>query len=123
VRDEIEAKFIRIAQLGRAAGVHLILATQRPSRQVISGMLKANVPAKVALRVANGTESRVMLDQGGAQFLLGHGDLLLHTGGGDPVRLQSAWISEADRMALLGVRGVRPAKIAGQSPHNPGPKT
>jgi hypothetical protein len=79
-REEIEGGFFRIAQIGRAAGVHLILATQRPSRQVVSGLLKANIPARIALQVANRVESGVLLDQGGAQYLLGKGDLLISAG-------------------------------------------
>lgn len=98
---EIESGFVRIAQLGRAAGIHLILATQRPSKQIVTGLLKANMPAKIALRVANRVESSVLLDQTGAQFLLGNGDLLFSTGGYDPVRLQSAWIGEPDRQVLF----------------------
>lgn len=100
-RDEIERGFIRIAQLGRASGVHLLLATQRPSRQVVSGVLKANIPGKIALRVANRTESGVLLDQGGAQHLLGRGDLLMLAGGSEPVRLQSAYLSEEDRRRVF----------------------
>jgi hypothetical protein len=101
-RDEIERGFVRIAQLGRAAGVHLILATQRPSRQVVSGMLKANIPGKIALRVANRVESMVLLDRGGAQNLLGRGDLLLSAGSYDLVRLQSAYLSDEDRRGVFG---------------------
>ena len=100
-REEVERGFIRIAQLGRAAGVHLVLATQRPSRQVVSGVLKANLPGKVAFRVANRVESGVLLDRGGAQNLLGKGDLLLSAGGYDLVRLQSAYLSEEDRRIVF----------------------
>jgi DNA segregation ATPase FtsK/SpoIIIE-like protein len=101
-RDEIERGFIRIAQMGRAAGVHLILATQRPSRQVVSGVLKANIPGKIAFRVANRVESGVLLDQGGAQNLLGKGDLLLSAGSYDLLRLQSAYMSEDERRSAFG---------------------
>jgi hypothetical protein len=69
-REQIETSFVRIAQMGCAAGIHLVLATQRPSRQVVTGVLKANFPGRVALRVGNRVESLVVLDQGGAQFLL-----------------------------------------------------
>ena len=100
-RDDLERGFMRIAQTGRAAGIHLILATQRPSRQVVSGILKANLPGKIALRVANRTDSSVLLDRGGAQNLLGKGDLLLSVGG-DPVRLQSPWLSEEERLRVFG---------------------
>ena len=99
-RDDLERGFMRIAQTGRAAGIHLILATQRPSRQVVSGVLKASLPGIIALKVANRVDSGVLLDQTGAQNLLGKGDLLLSVGG-DPVRLQSPWLSEEDRLAIF----------------------
>ena len=101
-RDDVEQAFIRIAQKGRAAGIHLILATQRPSRQVVTGVLKANISARVALRVANRVESGVILDRSGAQHLLGNGDLLLQAGGYDAVRLQSAFLPEEERRAVFG---------------------
>jgi hypothetical protein len=100
-REETERGFIRIAQKGRAAGVPLILATQRPSRQVVSGVLKANIPGKVALRVANRVESQVLIDRVGAQNLLGKGDLLLSAGGYDLLRLQSAYLSEEERRTVF----------------------
>jgi DNA segregation ATPase FtsK/SpoIIIE-like protein len=99
-RDDLERGFLRIAQTGRAAGVHLILATQRPSRQVVSGVLKASLPGKIAFKVANRIDSSVLLDGGGAQNLLGKGDLLLSSGAG-LVRLQSPWLSEEERPALF----------------------
>jgi hypothetical protein len=99
-RDNLERAFVRIAQAGRAAGLHFILATQRPCRQVVSGVLKANLPGKIALKVANRTDSGVLLDRGGAQNLLGKGDLLLSLGG-DPVRLQSPWLSEEERLFIF----------------------
>ena len=100
-REQIEASFVRIAQMGRAAGIHLVLATQRPSRQIVTGVLKANIPGRIALRVSNRIESGVVLDQGGAQFLLGRGDLLLSTGGSTLLRLQSAYLSDADRRDIF----------------------
>ncbi|MGO9171913.1 MAG: FtsK/SpoIIIE domain-containing protein [Rhodomicrobium sp.] len=100
-REQIEAGFVRIAQMGRAAGIHLMLATQRPSRQVVTGVLKANIPGRVALRVSTRIESGVVLDQSGAEFLLGRGDLLLTAGGGTLVRLQSAYLTEADRREIF----------------------
>jgi hypothetical protein len=99
-RDDLERGFVRIAQIGRAAGIHLILATQRPSRQVVSGVLKANLPGKIALKVANRIDSGVLLDRGGAQNLLGKGDLLLSVGG-DPMRLQSPRLSEEERLLVF----------------------
>lgn len=99
-RDEFEQGFNRIAQVGRAAGVHLVLATQRPSRQVVSGLLKANLPGKIALKVSNRYDSIVLIDQSGAQNLLGKGDLIFTTGG-DPIRLQSPWLSEDERAEIF----------------------
>ena len=103
-RDQIETKFVRIAQMGRAAGIHLVLATQRPSRQIVTGVLKANIPGRVALRVSNRIESGVVLDQSGAEFLLGMGDLLLAAASSTPIRLQSAYLSEPDRREIF--RGI-----------------
>jgi hypothetical protein len=104
-RDEFEHSFIRIAAVGRAAGIHLILATQRPSRQVVSGNLKANLPGKIAMRVATRIDSGVLIDQPGAEHLLGRGDLLLAGLSSDPVRLQSAWLSEEERQLIFGGTG------------------
>jgi hypothetical protein len=103
-REQLETYFVRIAQMGRAAGIHLVLATQRPSRQVVTGVLKANIPGRIALRVSNRIESGVVLDQSGAQFLLGRGDLLLGAGTGTLVRLQSAYLSEVDRQEIFRQR-------------------
>ncbi len=92
---ELEASIVRLAQMSRAVGIHLVLSTQRPSVNVITGLIKANVPARVALQVASQIDSRTILDQGGAEKLLGAGDMLYL--GGDmqkPIRLQSAYISE-----------------------------
>src|SRR5262249_16487438 len=100
-REQIETSFVRIAQMGRAAGIHLVLATQRPSRQVVTGVLKANIPGRVALKVSNRIESGVVLDQSGAQFLLGKGDLLLAGASNALLRLQSAYLSEADRREIF----------------------
>jgi DNA segregation ATPase FtsK/SpoIIIE, S-DNA-T family len=100
-REQIETSFVRIAQLGRAAGIHLVLATQRPSRQIVTGVLKANIPGRVALRVSSRVESGVVLDQSGAEFLLGKGDLLLAAASSTTVRLQSAYLSGADRNEIF----------------------
>jgi DNA segregation ATPase FtsK/SpoIIIE, S-DNA-T family len=104
-REQVETSFMRIAQMGRAAGIHLVLATQRPSRQVVTGVLKANIPGRVALKVSNRIESGVVLDQSGAEFLLGMGDLLLAAASSTPIRLQSAYLSETDRQEIF--RGIR----------------
>ncbi len=92
---ELEASVVRLAQMSRAIGIHLILSTQRPSVNVITGLIKANVPSRVALQVASQIDSRTILDQGGAESLLGAGDMLyLSADMNKPVRLQSAFISE-----------------------------
>jgi S-DNA-T family DNA segregation ATPase FtsK/SpoIIIE len=94
---ELEASIVRLAQMSRAVGIHLLLSTQRPSVNVITGLIKANVPSRVALQVASQIDSRTILDQGGAEKLLGAGDMLYLSGDmGKPVRLQSAFISESE---------------------------
>lgn len=94
---ELEAAIVRLAQMSRAVGIHLLLSTQRPSVNVITGLIKANVPSRLALQVASQIDSRTILDQGGAEKLLGAGDMLYLSGEmGKPVRLQSAYISEAE---------------------------
>jgi len=94
---ELEAAVVKLAQMSRAVGIHLILSTQRPSVNVITGLIKANIPTRVALQVASQVDSRTILDQVGAEKLLGAGDMLYL--GGDmpnPVRLQSAFVSESE---------------------------
>jgi S-DNA-T family DNA segregation ATPase FtsK/SpoIIIE len=94
---ELEASIVRLAQMSRAVGIHLVLSTQRPSVNVITGLIKANVPTRMALQVASQIDSRTILDGGGAELLLGGGDMLYM--GGDmqkPVRLQTAYISESE---------------------------
>ncbi len=101
---EIEATLTRLAQMSRAVGIHLILATQRPSVDVITGLIKANFPARIAFQVASMTDSRTILDMIGAEKLLGRGDMLfLPPGKGSPVRLHGAYIStdEAKNIANL----------------------
>ena len=92
---ELEAAIVRLAQMSRAVGIHLLLSTQRPSVNVITGLIKANVPSRIALQVASQIDTRTILDQGGAESLLGAGDMLyLSADMNKPVRLQSAFISE-----------------------------
>jgi DNA segregation ATPase FtsK/SpoIIIE, S-DNA-T family len=92
---ELEGGIVRLAQMSRAVGIHLILSTQRPSVKVITGLIKANIPARVALQVASQIDSRTILDMGGAEKLLGAGDMLFLSGDmAKPQRLQAAYISE-----------------------------
>jgi DNA segregation ATPase FtsK/SpoIIIE, S-DNA-T family len=99
---EVEEPIARLAQLARAVGIHLIVATQRPSVDVITGVIKANFPARIAYQVASKTDSRTILDMNGAEQLLGNGDLLyLASGSPKPVRLQNAFISSDEVDALM----------------------
>ncbi len=92
---EIEARIIRLAQMSRAVGIHLILATQRPSVDVITGLIKANFPCRIAFQVATKVDSRTILDANGAESLLGRGDMLfLPPGKGEPIRLHGCYVSE-----------------------------
>lgn len=94
---ELESSIVRLAQMSRAVGIHLLLSTQRPSVNVITGLIKANVPTRIALQVASQIDSRTILDQGGAETLLGAGDMLyLSADMNKPVRLQNAFVSEAE---------------------------
>lgn len=94
---EMEAGIVRLAQMSRAVGIHLILSTQRPSVEIITGLIKANIPSRIALQVASQIDSRTILDMAGAEKLLGSGDMLYLSGEmSKPIRLQSAFISEAE---------------------------
>ena len=94
---ELEAAIVRLAQMSRAVGIHLVLSTQRPSVNVITGLIKANVPTRMALQVASQIDSRTILDSGGAESLLGAGDMLyLSADMQKPVRIQTAYISEGE---------------------------
>jgi len=103
VQSEVEKPLTQLAQKARAIGIHLIVATQRPSVNVITGLIKANFPTRIAFRVASKTDSRTILDQNGADALLGNGDMLfLPPGGSVPVRIQGAFLPTQDTERLMG---------------------
>ena len=99
---DVEESICRVAQMGRAAGMHLIIATQRPSADVITGLMKANIPSRIAFAVSSTLESRIILDQGGAEKLIGMGDMLFSPVGiGKPIRIQGAFVSDEEREEVI----------------------
>ncbi|MBQ9980013.1 MAG: DNA translocase FtsK [Oscillospiraceae bacterium] len=99
---EVEESICRVAQMGRASGMHLIIATQRPSADVITGLMKANIPSRIALVVANAMESRIILDNQGAEKLVGNGDMLyLPLGSGKPTRVQGTFVTDQEREDVI----------------------
>jgi len=110
VGKKVEELIARLAQKARASGIHLILATQRPSVDVITGLIKANIPTRIAFQVSAKVDSRTILDQSGAEALLGHGDMLfLQPGTSLPVRVHGAFVSDAEVHRVVG-------KLKGMSP-------
>ena len=99
---EVEESICRIAQMGRAAGMHLVIATQRPSADVITGIMKANIPSRIAFAVSSSLESRIILDVVGAEKLVGMGDMLFSpVGSGKPTRIQGAFVSDEEREEVI----------------------
>ena len=119
VQGEVETPIAMLAQKARAIGIHLILATQRPSVNVITGLIKANFPSRIAFRVASQVDSRTIIDGSGAEMLLGNGDMLfIPPGKSEPSRLQGAFLSSEDTERLMqwyqGVRDAKRAALAAQ---------
>ena len=99
---EVEESIMRVAQMGRAAGIHLVIATQRPSADVITGLMKANIPSRIALAVSSAMESRIILDTMGAEKLVGNGDMLFKpVGANKPTRIQGTFVSDQEREEVI----------------------
>jgi S-DNA-T family DNA segregation ATPase FtsK/SpoIIIE len=116
--DQTEPMLIRLAQLARATGIHLVVATQRPSTDVVTGLIKANFPARISFAVASSVDSRVILDMGGAESLLGHGDMLfMPPEVAAPLRVQGVMVSDAEvDKLILYWQTVHPPEIGAPPP-------
>lgn len=99
----VETKIVRLAQKARGCGIHLILGTQRPSKDVVTGLIKANIPYKIALNTANATDSRIILGENGAEKLLGNGDMLIKKNGNTPVHVQGCFVCDEDKENIANV--------------------
>lgn len=110
-KKDVEASIVRVAQLGRAAGIHLVIATQTPRAEIVTGLIRANVANRIALRVSKGTDSRIIIDQMGAEKLLPHGDMLfLEAAFGDvPRRIQGCNVTDGEKSAILAHIKSQPA--------------
>jgi DNA segregation ATPase FtsK/SpoIIIE, S-DNA-T family len=111
---DVEDAICRIAQMARAVGIHLVVATQRPSVDVVTGLIKANIPSRIALMTSSQADSRVVLDMNGAEKLVGHGDMLFAPANANkPSRLQAAWVTEKEIHAISEwIRGQREVEYA-----------